>query len=206
MTDPAIESQATEAPHLDAQHLEPAPAALPPMPVAATKKSSRSGTIALLVAGFIAAAGLAFAAGRLTAPAAAAGTTNGPTGGFRFGPGRSLAPGQTFPAGAQFGGGRAFGDGLTVRGEVTAIATDSITIKLDDGTSLQIPLNGSTTFHQATSSSGEDVAVGDKVAVQAGTPTITDGGPASAPAASPGSGGFGQFQLGPATDVTVIQN
>ena len=205
MSDPAVQGQPAEAPHFDTPNLEPAPAALPPMPMPVAKRSSRGGTIALLVAGFIAAAGLAFAAGRLTAPAAAASTTGGPTGGFRFGPGRSLAPGQTFPVGGQFGGGRAFASGLTLRGEVTAIKTDSITVKLDDGTSVQIPLNPSTTFHQATSSSGEDVAVGDKVAVQAGAPTITGGGPGSSPAASPGAG-TGQFQFGPAADVTVIQN
>jgi len=178
---------------------------LPPMPVPATKKSSRGGTIALLLAGFIAAAGLAFAAGRLTAPAVAASSSD-PTGGFRFGPGRSLAPGQTFPTGGQFGGGRVFGGGLTVRGEVTAIASDSITVKMDDGTTLRIPLNSSTTYHEATSSSSSAIAVGDKVAVQAGAPTVTSGGPAASPATSPGTGGFGQFQLGPASDVTVVQD
>jgi hypothetical protein len=176
------------------------------MPVPVAKKSSRGGTIALLVAAFIAAAGLAFAAGRLSAPAAAASSNSGPTGGFRFGPGRSLAPGQTFPTGGQFGGGRAFAGGLTVRGQVTAIASDSITVKMDDGTTLQIPLNGSTTYHQATSSTSSAVAVGDKVAVQAGPPTVTSGGPGASPAASSGAGGFGQFQLGPAADVTVVQN
>jgi len=176
------------------------------MPVPVTKKSSRGGTIALLVAGFIAAAGLAFAAGRLTAPAAAA-SANGPTGGFRFGPGRSLAPGQTFnPGGGNFGGGRAFAGGLTVRGQVTAITSDAITVKMDDGTTVSVPLNTSTTYHQATSSSASSVAVGDKVAVQAGAPTFTNGGPGSSPEASPGAGGFGGLQLGPASDVTVVQN
>lgn len=205
MADPAIDSQHHDLTPAGSQHLEPAPP-LPPMPVAVTKKSSRGGTIALLVAAFIAAAGLAFAAGRLTAPAAAASGISGPTGGFGFGPGRSLAPGQTFPTGGQFGGGRAFAGGLTVRGEVTSIASDSITVKMDDGTTLQIPLNSSTTYHQATSSTSSAVAVGDEVAVQAGPATSTSGGAGATPAASPGAGGLGQFQLSPATDVTVVQN
>ena len=199
MADPAIPGQPSEAPHFESPNLEPAPT-MPVMPVPATKKSSRGGTIALLVAGFIAAAGLAFAAGRLTAPAAA--SSNQPLGGVRFGPGRSRAPGETFSAG-NFGGGRAFGGGVTIRGEVTAIHTDSITLKLDDGTLVQIPLSDSTTFHQATSSAAEDVAVGDKVAVQAGAPSFTDLGPGASPQVSPGAG---RFELGPATDVTVVQN
>ena len=109
MADPAIDSQHHDIATCRQPSTSSRRQPLPPMPMPVTKKSSRGGTIALLVAAFIAAAGLAFAAGRLTAPAAAASSNSGPTGGFRFGPGRSLAPGQTFPTGGQFGGGRAFG-------------------------------------------------------------------------------------------------
>jgi hypothetical protein len=174
------------------------------MPVPVTRRSGRGGTIALFVAGLVAAAGLAFAVGRLTAPAAA--SSGQPVGGVSFGPGRSLAPGETFaPGGGQLGGGRALAGGLTVRGEVTAVATDSITVKLDDGTTVQIPLNSSTTYHQATSGAASDISVGDKVAVQANAPTFTSGGPGSTPAASPGAAD-GRLQLGPAVDVTVVKN
>jgi hypothetical protein len=170
------------------------------MPVPVQKKSSRGGTIALVVAGFVAIAGLAFAAGRFTAPPAAA--AGGP-GTVRF-PDGSFPPGASFgPGGGIFGGrGVLAGNGLTLRGEVTAISSDSITVKLDDGTSVDVPLNGSTTFHQSTSASATDVRVGDKVAVQAGAPAFNGSSPA--PQASPGVNGG--FRLGPATDVTVIED
>jgi hypothetical protein len=71
-----------------------------------------------------------------------------------------------------------------VRGEVTAITSDSITVKIDDGHGTD-PAEHSTTYHQATSSSVVRVAVGDKVAVQAGaptSPTVARLSPAASPA------------------------
>jgi hypothetical protein len=164
------------------------------MPVPA-KKGGRGGTIALVAATFVAVAGMAFAGGRLSAPTAAAG--NGQNGPFnRFGPGASFAPGASFvPGGGPGGGGRLTLGGTTLRGEVTAITTDSITVELDDGTSLTIPLNSATTYHQAAAADAGSVSVGDKVAVEPGAPSISAN-------ASPGTG----IQFGPAVDVTVTAN
>jgi hypothetical protein len=157
----------------------------PPRPP--VKKSSRSTSIALVAALLYAVAGLAFAGGRLTAPAAA---SSGLT--FQGGPNR-------FPLGSPGpGGGPVRALGGTLRGEVTAITSDSITIKLADGSSMTVALSADTTYHSSVPASPSEVTVGSTVAVQPGTIDAQPGASFD-PQAGPGG-----FNFGPASDVTVV--
>lgn len=190
--------------------VDPAPAPVEPLPVVMTtkpvKRNGRSGTMLLAAAGVVAVAGLAFAAGRLTAPAAAAGGTGG-NGGGRFGgfPGASFEPGQGFrngtggPGGIVLNGGRG---SIDLRGQVTAVTDTSITIKLDNGSEVTVPLDSSTTYHQATEATASAVTVGSTVDVQPGAANFTPG--ASPNPAASGAPGLGGVTFGPATDVTVV--
>jgi hypothetical protein len=179
----------------------------PQQPVIVTKpvkKQNRSGTILLAAAGFVAIAGIAFAAGRLTAPPAAAAGNGG--GGGRFGggfPGASFVPGQFRNGGPNGGGG--FGGlagGVSLRGQVTAVSTTSITVKLENGSEVTVPLDSSTAYHQANPATSSAVSVGSTVTVQPGAANFTPG--ASPNPAAGGAPGFGNVTFGPATDVTVV--
>jgi hypothetical protein len=150
----------------------------------------RGGNAVLAVAGLVAIAGLAFAVGRFTAPAAA---TTLPAGGFPFG---SFAPIGSNPGNGFVG--RGLGGGITLRGEVTAVSPDSITIKLDDGSEVTVPVDDQTSYHQATPGSVSDVTEGSTVAIQ---PGAVDAQPGASP--DPGSGPA-SFSFGPAEDVTVV--
>ena len=188
----------------------PAPSAQPPTvaPLASviarpSGSSSRGTSLLLGLAAAIAIGGIAFAGGRLTAPAAAATSGRG-TGQFGAnGNGQLPGNGQGFA-------GRADGlGGVTLRGTVTAISADSITFKLASGTSITIPLSSSTTYHAATTSSASAVAVGSEVSVTPGARTANPGASPDAnaapnPAAS-GVPGFGGLSFGAASDVTVVQ-
>lgn len=186
---------------------EPTPTPTPIPPVRPPKKQNRSGTVLLAVAGLVAVAGVAFAGGRLTAPPAAAADGGTRTGNFPFG---SFAPGGGFRGGVPGGGGAAgLARSIDVRGQVTAVTADSITIKTDTGTDVTLPINSSTTYHSATAATSSSVTVGSTVVIEPGTGSAAGQSfapgaiPSVAPGASPGQ--FGGFNLGPATDVTVIQ-
>lgn len=145
--------------------------------------------VALGLALAVALGGVAFAAGRMTAPAAAA-ALNG-TGNGRFGNGGYFPGGGN--GGAFAGGGqgtRGFGaGGLSVEGTVTAMTADSITITTATGQSVTIATNGTTTYHQQSTAAASDVKTGGKVIVQLGART---------PQASPST-------TGPtANDITVV--
>jgi hypothetical protein len=184
-------------------------AAQPPVVVSKpVKKQNRSGSILLAAAGVVAIAGIAFAAGRLTAPAAAA-AGNGSTGGGRFGgfPGASFVPGQGFPGrGGPNGQAGAFGaltgGGISLQGQVTAVSSTSITVKLANGSDVTVPLDSSTTYHQANAATSSAVTVGTTVDVAPGAANFTPG--ASQNPAASGAPGFGGLSFGPATDVTVV--
>jgi len=192
----------------------PEPVQVPAPVVKPVKRQGRSGSVLLAVAGLVAVAGIAFAAGRLTAPAAAAGST-GTNGGGRFGgfPGGSFAPGGfpggSFAPGGFRGGGPGAGNfagglgGIQLKGQVTAVSETSITVKLEGGTDVTVPLDSGTTYHQATAGSASNVIVGSKVTVQPGTANFQPG--ASPNPQASGAPGFGQITFGPATDVTVVQ-
>jgi hypothetical protein len=131
----------------------------PVVPVPRPKRSSRLLDLAVGGAAVLAIAGVAFAVGRTTAPA-----TTVPAA-FQQGtfvrPSGSFAPGAGGPGSAFALGGR-----LAVDGTVTAVTADSMTIKTANGREVRVSLNGSTAYHQATSATASDVAVGSTVTVR----------------------------------------
>jgi hypothetical protein len=148
----------------------------------------------------VAVGGVAFAAGRATAPAsaAAAGRTGfgqGGAGGQGFGgPGASGAPGRGFGGGA---------GAVSIQGTVEAIDGSSMTIKLPSGQTVTIGLNGSTTYHSQTAATASDVTSGSSVIVQLQGRGGAGGGQpgasgAPAPSGAPAAG------LGTAGSVTVV--
>ena len=145
---------------------EPPPAFAPPPAFVAPPIPRRRGSLLtsalLAAAGAVAVAGIAFAAGRLTAPAAAASTTTGRFGGL--GNGQGFA-GRSFAPGAGNGLRGAFG-GVGLRGTVTAVNGSTITVKLANGTEIQVQTDSSTTYHQQASGSASDVTSGKSVIVQ----------------------------------------
>jgi hypothetical protein len=206
--DPVPPSVSLDAPVLapiaDAAAGAPAPAtALPLASVIAKPKSSggRGTSLLLVLAGAIAIGGIAFAAGRLTAPAAAATAgrfANGQLPGNGLLPGNGQLPGdgQAFP-----GRGAAFG-GIALSGTVSAVSADSITVKLESGTSITIPLDAKTTYRAATAATADDVTVGSEVRVTPGARAANPGASFD-PNASPGPGGDVSF--GAASDVTIVE-
>ena len=201
--DPNQPSQQPFQPPVSGQAPSGTPANIPsfiPASVAlAPKKASQgrvaTGTIVLVVAGFVAAAGIGFAGGRATAPVAATGNRN-----------FTGANGQGFPTasggvrnGGAFG---ALGAGSTaVDGTVTAVGSGTITVETAPGQSVTITVPSTTTYHGQTAAQASDVAVGSKVAVTInrtgfGRPDAS-GAPAGA-AASPGTVTI------TATDVTLL--
>jgi hypothetical protein len=189
--------QATPDPDLQpalepTQPTQPAIAA-PPL---VRRKSNRTGNILLGVAGLVAIGGIAFAAGRITAPAATASGVF--PGGGNF-PSGSFDPGA-FPGGPQNGGLGARLGGTTVQGEVTAISDTSITVRLENGSTVDIPLDDSTTYKTATDAAATDVAVGSNVLVQPSDVQFNPGGQGN-----PNAAGSPQpLTLGPARQVIVV--
>jgi hypothetical protein len=135
-------------------------------------------SIALVVALVIAVGGLAFAIGRTTAPTTA--STTGPLGGSGlggsgvggtgangFGPGASGFIPDAGGAVPDAIGGALAGDGaLTLRGTVAEVSAGQLSLTLADGTTVSIPLDASTTYHQQAGASASDVAVGRTVLVE----------------------------------------
>jgi hypothetical protein len=173
------------------------PGALPLASVIAKPKSSggRGTSLLLVLASAIAIGGIAFAAGRLTAPAAA---TAG-----RFGDGQFPGRGQGLPGNGQgFPGQGAGFAGISLAGTVDAVSADSITVKLESGTSITIPLDAKTTYHAAAAATAGDVTVGSEVRVTPGARAANPGASFD-PDASPGPGGGISF--GAASDVTIVE-
>jgi hypothetical protein len=158
-------------------------------PVPRERGSSRLLNIALGGALVLAVGGVAFAAGRMTAPASAVTIPSGS--GL---PGGGVFNGDVGPRasngiiGGQ--GGIATGGGLTIEGTVESITDTTLTLKTADDQIIQIALDGSTTYHAQTDASSSDVAPGGKVQVRIDIRAL--GGTGS------GSGGMS------AGDVTVV--
>lgn len=156
------------------------------------------GSVALVVALCVAVGGLAFAAGRLTAPPASRAAGFGGFGG-RGGVGQEGAP-----SGAPFGVGSGGLRSLVLRGTVTAVTDGRLTIQLASGQSVEVELGADTTVHRQAPASSSDLAVGSSVLVQlaggagAGGQQGAFGGPAGSPGAT------GARQLGTAADVTIL--
>ena len=164
----------------------PAPA---PLPVA--RKSGSGGRALNLILGlaaFVAIGGVAFAAGRNTAPVSAA-TANGGFGGAG-GARASGAPGLGGRGGA--GG---FGGGLTISGTVQSVTGDTLTITTTAGQTITVTTGASTTYNTQATASATDVQTGKKVQVQ-----LDGGGGGVRPGASAAPSG----PVGTAGSVTVI--
>lgn len=139
-------------------------------------KQDRTTMVLLFIAALIAVGGIGFAAGHLTAPAAAADNQTNNRGFGRNFPGASLAPGQTFnpaDAGNGFGGGlnRLGGTG-GISGTVQSVNGSTLTIQLASGQSVTVDLSGSTTYHGETSATADQVKVGASVTVQIDTSAV----------------------------------
>jgi hypothetical protein len=173
--------------------------------------SSRGTTILYIVAGLIAVGGVAFAVGRVTAPAAAASTSRFGTGAaaFRsqFGAGSSFAPGA---ARGFFGGtgaaGLAGGAAISLRGTVQSINGTTMTVQTASGSAVTVNLGSSTTYHKQAAASASDVTAGSQVVVQVAfnrTGIAAGAGASGAPAggAPLASGATRTFT---ASDVTVV--
>jgi hypothetical protein len=127
---------------------EPQPAGTP-----APKGLGLVASVVLLVMALVAASSLAFAAGRLTAPAAQAAATASPT-----------SPVADWLPGGMWGGRYA----AVLSGKVTAVDSSGITITLPGGRSATIAVNRSTVYRVAGSqgkASLGDVSVGSTVTV-----------------------------------------
>lgn len=161
---------------------EPAPAAPTPTtpvqtaPVRPGRGPSRAATwvnIALGIALIAAVGGVAFAAGRMTAPATAAAAGGQARNGTGFRPGNGYFPdggaggagGQGFQRGGGFFGADA---GVTIQGTVEATSPDTLTIKTASGETIQVAINGTTTYHAQTSASSSDLKTGGTVIVRLG--------------------------------------
>jgi hypothetical protein len=149
----------------------------------------------------VAVGGVAFAAGRATAPAAAsaAGRTGFGQGGAGAGPGASGAPAR----GGGFGGAGGAG-AVSIQGTVEAIDGSSMTIKLPSGTTVTIGLNGATTYHSQAPATASDVTSGSTVIVQLAGRGGPGGGPAASGAPAPAASGAPAGGLGTAGSVTVV--
>ncbi len=198
MTDPTPQPPAQPAPPspVGTPPAEPQPTPVVPPPTAGARRRGWV-DILLVIGAVVALAGIGFAVGRLTAPTSTGlgqrGQFNGQFGGQGNGTGGNGQPGTT----GQFGGRGFLGGGnLTLTGKVTELAADHLTLEVANGSTVTIPVDGSTAYHQQTGASSSDVQQGDSVIVQ-----VT---PGAAPSASSGTGGGpGGFQLGAASSITV---
>lgn len=136
----------------------------------------------------LAVGGIAFAAGRLTAPAQTiAGTF--PAGG--------PLNGQGGPGGNGQGGIFATGAGPSIEGTVESITDTTLTLRTADGQTIQVALNGDTSYHAQTDANASDVVTGSRVLVRL---DLRRGGGANGPSATAGTGTTGMT----ANDVTVV--
>jgi hypothetical protein len=155
---------------------------LPPQPAVETAPAPRPKgrgpaawiNVALGLALAVAIGGVAFAAGRMTAPASVSAnggdgrifSGNGP-GGLQFGGPNSGKDGQAGQGGQEP---RVIGDGggPSIEGTVTAVTADAITIKTASGQEITIALDSGTTYHQQSSATSSDVTAGGTVIVRLG--------------------------------------
>jgi hypothetical protein len=173
-----------------------------PVVVAAPRRRSTASTfvnVLLGVAVVVAVGGVAFAAGRATAPASTGtgrfgANGQGLAGNGAFGPNASGAPGRS-----GFGGAFAGGGGLSIQGTVTAVAADSITIQLSSGQTLTIPTDAQTTYHTQAAASASDVTSGSTVIVQLSGGRFVSGGGATNGGQGTGNGTGGSGGTGNGT-------
>jgi hypothetical protein len=164
-----------------------APAASAAPAESAPVRARRAGPVMglLAIAAIIGAGGAGFAVGRATATGQT-GTSQtvdrpGQNGNVQFVPGAD-ASGLPFNPGNGGPGDRGGRPGA-VTGTVQSVGTSSISVKLANGTVLEIPTSSSTTYHQQDSTTSAAVAAGQTVSITIAAPGRLGGGN---PAASPG--------------------
>ncbi len=174
-----------------------------PSPAAPSRAGSNVMSVVLVVAALVAVGGLAFAIGRATAPAATSSGAIGAAGPGTVGTGANGLPDRASVPGA-FG---ALGSGeLTLRGTVEALSATNLTLKLADGSTVEILLDDTTTYHRQADAASSDVTTGSSVLVGVAGFNRADRSPAPngtpdpnrtpTPAQSP--------SLGPAVSVTLV--
>ena len=175
------------------------PAAVMPALVARRSRGARLLNIALAGAVALAIAGVAFAAGRLTAPPSltAGSFPKDGAGGFFQGNGQGGQNGRPNGAGALFDG------GPTIEGTVESVTATTLTLKTASGQTIQIALDGTTTYHAQTDASASDVTAGGKVLVRLNLRGANGKGP-SASGDGSGTNGGGALSNPSASDVTVV--
>ena len=182
----------------------PPPIVSAPVKAGSGKRRRDPLTLVMFAAAFVAVGGVGFATGRVTAPAATVGTDAGRFGNGNF-PGASFGLGGSGTVGGNggFAGAGRFG-GVSLKGTVTEVTADHITLKLANGTTLSIPVDSGTTYHSQAAATASDVKAG--VTVQVSLTQGTGGvGPGTNPNASaaPGGNGIGR-SLGTASDITIV--
>jgi hypothetical protein len=185
----------------------------PVRPVAPTARArGSSGTLLLALAATVAVGGIAFAAGRLSAPAS---TTGRGGGGFQGGfPGASLAPGASLlpggspaPDGNGTPGGVVPGRGqMTLTGTISAISGDTLTLTTEGGQAIEVSV-ADASWHGQTSASAADAMVGAQVQVQLSGGFGRIPGAGQAPGTSPAPGASAMPGTGSltASEVTILQ-
>jgi len=170
------------------------PEPTPPAPVARRSRGARWLNVALIGAVALAIAGVAFAAGRLTAPASVA-AGRFPNGGQFF---DSNGQGGQNGQNRQGGPGSFFSGGATIEGTVESVTATTLTLKTASGQTIQIALDGTTTYHAQTDASASDVTAGGKVLVRV---NLRGGNGANG---ANGGGAGGDVTNPTASDVTVV--
>lgn len=139
------------------------PVTEPVRPVVKAKRGSSLLNVVLGIAVLLAVGGVAFATGRMSAPAAAAFPNGGPAGGFQGRPGASPGPGG---GGIQPGGGLFGAGGVTLEGTVESRSGDTLTVRTTDGQTVEITLPADTTYHAQGTATSDDVQSGTDVLVR----------------------------------------
>jgi hypothetical protein len=177
----------------------------PPPVIAPVKKGDRTFTILLAVGLLIAVGGVAFAVGRVTAPAQAA-TTRGNFGAGGFG-GAAGAGAGTGAAGLGRGG---FGGGVLVTGTVDSVSGTTMTLKEANGSTVTVNLASTTTYHAQAAATAADVTTGKQVQVEVqiagglGGQDVPGASPGAAANPSPPASGAPVTRAVTARDVTIV--
>ncbi len=116
------------------------------------------GNIALVLALVVAAGGIAFAAGRVTAPASTA--PAGFAGAPGQGPDASFVPNASGAPGGLPGGGS-----MSLEGTVTAVSGTTLTVTTSDGRSVSVDTSAAT-YHAQAAAIAADVSSGTAVRLQ----------------------------------------
>jgi hypothetical protein len=179
-----------------------------PLPVEAPVARGKGGggmlvNVLLGIALVVAVGGVAFAAGRVTAPVTTAtgrtglGGNAGNGGFFQGGPNASGAPGGAFGTGA---------GGVSIQGTVTEVSADSITLQVAGGQTVTIPIDAQTTYSERTPSTAAAVTSGSTVVVQlqGGRGAFGNGNGNGGQGGGATASGAPGRALGPASSITVV--